>query len=232
MKKFLRTFVACQVLLFVLTITAYAQPANTDVIKGKVIETMNSGGYTYCLLDTGAGKKLWVAVPMMQVKAGAKVSFYQGSPMYNFKSTSLKKTFDEIIFSAGPVETQTQKQKQSPPKSSSSDINPKMKVTKAAGANAYTVGEIHQKRNSLNKKKITVSGKVVKFSPQIMKNNWIHIQDGTGEHIKGTHNLVITSKETVKVDDIVTLTGTLSIDRDFGGGYTYDVLIENATLKK
>ena len=65
-----------------------------------------------------------------------------------------------------------------------------------------------------------------------MGKNWIHIQDGTGTQAKGTHNLVCTSSEMAKVGDVITVSGTLAKDRDFGSGYRYDAIVENATFNK
>jgi hypothetical protein len=71
-------------------------------ISGKVIETMDSGGYTYVCLENG-GKKTWVAVPTMKVSIGQELKLQTGAVMTNFKSTSLNRTFESVIFSAGEV---------------------------------------------------------------------------------------------------------------------------------
>jgi hypothetical protein len=84
----------------------------------------------------------------------------------------------------------------------------------------------------LNKKKVVVKGKVVKVSAGIMGRNWIHIQDGTGSQAKKNHNLVCTSKETAEIGDIVTVSGILAKDKDFGGGYKYTAIVEESTIKK
>jgi hypothetical protein len=73
-----------------------------STISGKVVETMNSGGYTYVNLEKD-GKKRWVAAPTMQVSVGQELELRNGAVMTNFSSKSLNRTFDSIIFSAGPV---------------------------------------------------------------------------------------------------------------------------------
>jgi hypothetical protein len=75
---------------------------NVSTISGKVVETMNSGGYTYVNLEKD-GKKRWVAAPSMQVSVGQELKLRNGAVMTNFSSKSLNKTFDSIIFSAGPA---------------------------------------------------------------------------------------------------------------------------------
>ena len=71
-------------------------------LSGKVAETMNSGGYTYVLLEKD-GEKTWIAVPQMKVTKGQTMSFKPGAEMENFKSKTLNRTFKNIVFSEGPV---------------------------------------------------------------------------------------------------------------------------------
>jgi hypothetical protein len=108
----------------------------------------------------------------------------------------------------------------------------KISVTKAKGANAYTVEGAFLNSAKLDKQKVVIRGKVVKVSNGIMGKNWIHLQDGSGSAAKGTHDLVCTSNDTAKTGDVVTASGTLAKDRDFGSGYRYSVIIEDATFKK
>ena len=71
-------------------------------------------------------------------------------------------------------------------------------------------------------------GKVVKFTPEIMGKNWIHLQDGTGA--AGTSDLTVTTSASAKTGDTVTVKGILVVDKDFGYGYAYDVIIEDAEV--
>ena len=107
----------------------------------------------------------------------------------------------------------------------------KISVTKAIGPNGFTIAEVYAKSAQLDKKTVLIRGKVVKVASGIMKKNWIHLEDGTGSSAKGTHDLVCTTKESAKVGDIITVSGVLAKDRDFGSGYKYKVIIENAVLK-
>jgi hypothetical protein len=106
------------------------------------------------------------------------------------------------------------------------------KVERSTAENGYTVGELFARAADLNKQKVTVQGQVVKISRNIMGRNWIHIQDGTGDPMKNTHDLVITSSALVEKGSVVSLEGVLAADKDFGAGYRYDVIIENAVVVK
>lgn len=209
-------------------------------IAGKVVETMDSGGYTYVCLEK-SGKKTWVAVPEMKVTVGAKMAFLPGTVMPDFMSKSLNRTFDSIVFSSGPANNGGQGAAANVPGGDPSHVGSKanvagldksVKVEKAAGANAYTVAEVYAKSAALNKKTVSVRGKVVKFSQGIMGKNWAHLQDGSGDQQKGTHNLVATTLYTVAVGDVVTATGTFAKDRDFGAGYLYKAILEDAKVQK
>ena len=107
-----------------------------------------------------------------------------------------------------------------------------IKVEKAVGDNAYTVQEIFAKTTELAGKIVQVRGKVVKFNPHIMGRNWIHIQDGSGDPLQNTHDLVATSTEEAVVGDVVTVQGKLTANKDFGAGYNYAAIIEEAKIKK
>ncbi len=106
-----------------------------------------------------------------------------------------------------------------------------VKVDKATGDNAATVGECFDKAKDLNNKKVKVRGKVMKVSKRIMGKNWVHIQDGTGNPMKNTHDLVVTTMAEPELDSVVVVEGTLHADKDFGAGYKYDVIIEDAEIK-
>jgi hypothetical protein len=201
-------------------------------LAGTVVETMSSGGYTYILLEKN-GAKTWVAVPQMKVAKGQKISLAPGPEMVNFSSATLHRKFDKIIFSTGPA-GQAAKTGMTTAGSKDKIINPseKIKVDKATGPNAYTIAEIYGDMKRLDRKEVVVRGKVVKVSQGIMGKNWLHLQDGSGERGKGTNDLVVTTLDEPSVGDVITASGTIYRDKDFGSGYRYKVIMENAHVKK
>lgn len=203
---------------------------DASTLSGKVSETMDSGGYTYVKLQKN-GKSMWVAVPQMKVTVGQEISFAPGMVMTDFKSTSLNRTFDSIVFSTGVAGPETKASGQKP-----SEVKPaetkKVKVEKASGPNAYTVAELFEKSASLDKKNVVVKGQVVKVSQGIMGKNWVHIEDGSGDASKGSNKIIATTQDLPSVGDTVTAKGTLYKDKDFGSGYKYAVIVEEASVKK
>lgn len=206
-------------------------------VSGKVVQTMNGGGYSYVLLKQVNGDKVWLAVPQMSVELGAQLTFKPGMEMVNLPSKSLNRTFEKIIFTEGLMEDKGSKAgkknaKKSPgSKGAVAAADEKVKVKKADGANAYTVAELYQKKGKLDKKNITIRGKVIRVSANIMGKNWIHLQDGTGDSKKGTNNLVVTSQGVPVIGEVVTAKGILYKNKDFGGGYKYEVIVEKAELE-
>ena len=206
---------------------------------GKVIETMNGGGYTYARLARG-GKKTWVAFPTLDTRVGDTLSFHRCLEMSAFQSRSLKRRFDSILFCGSPevkpaaaaAGTTVALGKMPQGSAGAATAGGKVAVEKASGPNAYTVSELFAKRDVLSGKQVTVRGKVVLVSAGIMKTNWIHLQDGTGSGEGKTDDLVVTSSDLPKVGDVVTVSGTLQKNRDFGGGYRYSTIIEKGSVRK
>lgn len=207
-------------------------PEPTEPHKGKVLQTINSGGYTYVELRKKAGEKIWLAVPVAEIAVGSQQTFNPGMVMRGFESKTLKRVFDEIIFSELAVTAKTKDKKDvsgaSPGSRGTVSPDVKVKVKKASGKNAYTVSELYKNKAKLNKKKVVVRGKVVKVSSNIMGKNWIHLRDGSGSHASGDFNLVVTSKSIPAEGEVVLVNGTLYKGKDFGGGYKYEVIIEEA----
>jgi hypothetical protein len=94
------------------------------------------------------------------------------------------------------------------------------------------VAELFEKRSELDNKEVVLKGNVVKATAQIMGKNWLHIQDGTGDSQKGTNDMVVTTMDLPSVGDTVTIKGVLFSDKDFGSGYRYDAIIEQAQVTK
>ena len=213
---------------------AAAQPAATQAMTGKVAETMNAGGYTYVLVEENGGKKSWAAAPEFKVAVGDDVTLPPNAmPMENYESKSLKRTFDVVYF-VDSVRVNGVGMAPAAPNAAPAAghpqvaVQPAQKISGVAKADK-TVAEIFAQKGSLAGKTIKVRGKVVKFSPEIMGKNWIHLQDGSGAD--GSNDLTITTTGTAKQGDTVVASGVVVADKDFGYGYQYPVMIEDAAVK-
>ena len=102
----------------------------------------------------------------------------------------------------------------------------------AAEARLKTVAVLYQEKAALAGQLVSVKGKVVKVNNGIMGRNFLHVQDGTGDKGKNTNDLTVTSKQTANTGDRVTVTGRVVLDKDFGAGYAYPLLMEEASIAK
>jgi hypothetical protein len=194
-----------------------------------VKEVLNANAYTY-LLVTEAEKEYWIAVPKTEVTVGKIYTYQGGMEMKNFESKDLKRTFDSVLFVEGiidPNATAATEPTSTPVKVVSSKELSKG-ITLAKGG--ISVFDLYSTRDKLAGKTVILTGKVIKFMPEIMKKNWIHLQDGS--NFNGFNDITITTLEKVKVDEIVSLKGTVVLNKDLGSGYKYDVLVEDAVLVK
>jgi len=190
--------------------------------SGTVLETMEGGGYTYMKLDQD-GKMVWIAARRADVAVGDKVEYVEQMRMPNFTSKTLNKSFDEIVFAKLSGEQAAVSPMQPVPEIAVGDEP----IEKAEGG--YTIAEVFANREALKGKLIKVRGRVVKVSQAIMNRNWIHLKDGTGE--KGSDKIVFRSEDQVaQVGSIVTAEGRLETEKDFGYGYRYEVLVEDASF--
>ena len=198
------------------------------VVAGEVLEIKDVDSYTYLRLKTKDGET-WAAVNTVALKIGAKVTIENTMVMKNFESKALKKTFPSIVFGnlAG-----SGKDGANPHAGAAkvTDATP-IKVAKATGANARTVAEIVTKATELKDKPVKVSGKVVKYNPEVMGKNWIHLRDGSGADADNSNDVLVTTLSQAKVGDVVTVTGVVRTNKDFGSGYAYKVLIEDAKVQ-
>lgn len=210
----------------------------TGGTSGTVIETMDAAGYTYVQVDSGT-EKIWAAAPAFTVAVGDSVVVPDGMPMNNYHSKTLDRDFpvvyfvDSVLNASAPVAPAASDgaMPEGHPATNVAatpvdiDLN---NIAKPEGG--LTIGEIFSGKTDLSGKDVTLRGKVVKFSPQIMGKNWLHIQDGSGDEASGTHDLTVTTSVTAKVGDTVLVNGPLTLDKDFGYGYQYNVIIEDAKV--
>jgi hypothetical protein len=222
----------------------------TPSTTGTVVETMNTGPYTYVRVDDGS-KKIWAAAPQFAVAVGDKVVVPSGMAMRDFESKTLGRTFELVSFvsaiqvvSGGAADGRAAAAHgapaHSPPERGMPDhgIPGHAAVTttpvavdlsnikKADGG--QTVAELFANKVALVGKDVVVRGRVVKFTPAVMGKNWMHVQDGSGA--AGSNDLTVSTGATAAVGNTVLVHGKLGTDKDLGFGYHYDIIIEDGTV--
>jgi hypothetical protein len=227
------------------------KPQAPPELSGTIVETMDAAGYTYLKLKTQTGE-IWAAVNQVPVKVGDQATVFGAMPMDGFESPTLKRKFDRIYFgtlaggaAAAAAPAPASAHAGEPPAADGPKMPPghadvkrapvdetPIKVEKASGAEGKTVAELFAQKASLKGKPVAVRGKVVKFLPEIMGKNWVHVRDGSGSAKTKDNDLTVTTKEKVAVGDVVVVHGMLQTDKDIGAGYEFPAIIEDAKFTK
>ena len=208
---------------------ALTAPVPAGMLRGTVLETADSGGYTYVLIETSQDP-IWAAGPQTTVKVGDVVQISQGMPMNEFTSKTLDRTFEVLYFVnaisnvTAPVVAEAGVSK--PVVDNIADIE----VDVAALEQGQDIAWVYANTDSLLDQPVSLRGKVVKYNSNILGWNFIHIQDGSGDAAESNNDLTVTSKDTTAVGETVVVTGTIILNKDFGAGYTFPVLMEDASI--
>ena len=213
---------------------------NTHEVK--VQEFIHTTEYTYFRVLEG-NAEYWMASPKRESKKGETLYYTTAYEMLDFKSTELDRVFDRVYFiqdlsdkpqgqmGVSPGETQvhmgTPRNQQQQQQTSGTYSSTPGEVTGTIDKE-INLDELLTNPEEYSNKIVTISGKVIKVNPAIMARNWVHI---TADPDDGkNYDLTITCQDNVELDQLVTFKGQVSLNRDFGAGYTYQIIIENAKL--
>ena len=208
-----------------------ATNTNTNLREIVVKEVLQANSYTY-VKATESGNEIWMAIMKSDIEVGKKYYYDDAMEMKNFESKDLSRTFESIYFLQGLYENPSDftkigvaapndavhGEKTEP---AQKDIN----IPEEEGVKS--IAFLYDNKEDLASQKVVVKGVVTKYNPKIMNKNWVHIQDGTGD--ESSFDLTITTLDKVKLGDIVKFEGTVTINKDFGHGYKYELLLEDAT---
>ena len=206
-----------------------AQADNPLLRTVKAKEVKQTTSYTYIHFKEGSDS-YWAAISRRDdIEEGGTYYFDNFMEMQNFYSKELDKTFDRIYFievlSNTPISAKKPKM---PQQTGSTKVGDYQVELVDPAEDGITIAELFGNRESYDGKLIRIRGKVVKFTPAIMKKNWVHIQDGT--KWGGDFDLTITTSAECSSGDIVVFEGIVTLNKDFGHGYSYDVILEDATM--
>ncbi len=203
----------------------------------KVLESINSGAYTYLKVEE-KGEQYWAAIMKTPIKVGSSITIKEQVWMKNFKSKTLDKTFDKILFAMYPKKAisgvdnihsihgdminKKQKQAMKP--------NPKFneKVVVAKGSAIKTnISEIFSNKDKFKNKNVEIQGEVLQVSNKVMGNTWVKIYDGKEAVIFRSPN----EDEKIAVGNKVKVVGTINTNVDYGFGYAYEVIGVNGKFE-
>jgi len=202
--------------------TAGDLPPGTHAVD--VIEVVQTSNYTYLQVFEN-DQKFWIAITRAEAKTGDVFYFTNAMEMKDFKSKELNRTFPTILFVNDPSTTPptAKKMSQSPGKITAGRLTD---ITVEPLKDGVTISEIFKDKANFAEKSVKIRGVVVKYNQNIMGKNWAHIQDGTESG--GSYDLTVTTMDALEEGNVVTFEGKIHLDKDFGAGYLYDVIMEDA----
>ncbi len=226
----IRSIIAILIIfMFVSCSDSNNKEAENKTWKHKVLveEVIQTGSYTYLLVSEDGGTE-WIAVSRMDAKVNDILYYNSGLEMIDFRSKELQRTFGRLLLvqvisddkSGIKNETRTQYVNDKPVQNSTTIPG------NGKNTDIVTLIELFNNTNKYDGNRILVTGNVVKVNPNIMGRNWVHIMDG-----ESSHDLTITTNDNVKIDDIVTFEGVITLNKDFGAGYKYPIIMEEGILK-
>lgn len=198
-------------------------------------ETLHTDKYTYVRVNEN-GQSFWIAIPKSNVQIGTTYYYSGGLMKKNFQSKEYDRVFETLYLVPGlttePGGAQgggsaVDQALSGGPHNHEADVAPP--TSEIAGAKgSVKIASLMANLGKYDGKVIKVTGKCVKLNPMIMGRNWIHIQDGSANNF----DLTVTTTDQVELGSIVTLEGTIGLNRDFGAGYKYNVIMEGAKTIK
>jgi hypothetical protein len=192
-------------------------------------ETLQTSKYTYLYVKEGSGKQ-WLAVPSGEFRVGDTCYYTGGLIMPDFTSKELNRTFDRVIFleSVSKTPDDAAKPARVMPEHGAKTNPAKLDLRIAPAQDGITIAELFKNKERYNGKVVKIRGQVTRFKSKIMGKNWAHLQDGTSFGDK--FDLTATLSSTLAVGDIVTIEGMVAINKDFGSGYFFEIILEDAAI--
>jgi autonomous glycyl radical cofactor GrcA len=205
--------------------TSFEDDLHAVIVK----EVLPATRYVYLYVEEGDGQ-FWIATTKQKYTKGGTYYYKGGLLKTNFESKEYNRIFDTIYLVSNVVASNHGTDVNN---DAEIDMEPQMKVKpvvdpnlKIEKAGSIKISELVKNKEKYNGKTVQVSGKCVKINPGIMNRNWIHIADGS----QNDFDLVITSDTFVQEGSIVTMRAVVGLNRDFGAGYKYDLILENGTV--
>ncbi|WP_299528859.1 GW dipeptide domain-containing protein [uncultured Lutibacter sp.] len=199
----------------------------------KVNEILEASKYFY-LNVTENDEQFWIATRTMGILVGETYYFKGGLLKTNYENKELSKVFEKIYLISGNLvaanhSTSSNSDKSIPQKKQlvkSTPVPIKTTSKKIVVEGSMKISELVANPSKYDGKTIQISGICVKSNPNIMNKNWMHLKDGSQDD----YDLVITSDTFIPEGSIVTMTATVSLNKDFGAGYKYDLILENGVI--
>lgn len=204
-----------------------------QVHKVVVQEILPTSKYVYLKVTEGV-EQFWIATRKQDVQLGGRYFYRDGLLKTNFESKEYNRVFERIYLVSKLVPEQhggnnlpsapknyVEKQPGSATPASSS-------ASSGSSAGSISIADLLRDPSQYEGKEVQISGTCTKINPNIMNRNWIHVKDGTRDDF----DLVITTTAHVHEGEAVKMRARVTLNKDFGAGYRYDLILEDGVVLK
>lgn len=208
-----------------------ADASATQLHKVTINEILHTSRYTY-LNVTEEAEPFWIAIPRKDdVEQGATYYYRGGLKKTNFESTEHNRVFDVVYLVSGISKDAGMNDMGTSPHGAMSsggepDLEQNTKLDPPPGG--ITIAELLKNKSKYDGQTVRVRGRCIKLNNMIMNRNWIHLNDGSMGDEKA--DLTITTTDIVQLGSVVAFEGKITLNKDFGAGYKYDIIMEEASL--
>ncbi len=205
------------------------EEAANKLHKVEVEEVLPTEKYSYLRVKEN-DEDFWIAIPKTDIEKGGTYYYRGGLKKTNFKSVEYDRVFETVYLVSGVS--------QDPGMGAMAGSNPHQNISNTTPVSedinvgpppgGIKLAELIKNKTKYDGQVVKVKGVVVKLNNMILNRNWIHIQDASLKNQKA--DLTVTTDENVAMGDIVTFEGKISLNKDFGAGYKYEIIMEDAQI--
>jgi len=198
-----------------------------DVHSITALEVLPTTKYVYVRVKEG-DEEFWIASTKQEVVVG-RTYFYRGGLLKtDFQSKEYNRTFEKLYLISQLVPSDHGSQGSGMPPSTPFTPTQQEPASPIISEGSVKISELLADPKKFAGRSVQVSGTCTKVNPNIMGRNWVHLNDGTNKD----QDLVVTTDVLIPEGHAVTMVGTVALDKDFGAGYQYGILLEGGTLVK
>ena len=207
------------------------KPVSDEIHTVVVNEVLPTSKYVYLNVSEGE-REFWVAVIKQDIVVGETYIFKGGLLKTNFESKEYNRLFEEIYL----VTSLVHQHGSEGPSSNGALVEEKegndkpvdYEIEKVEVEGSMKIADLVADPKKYEGQTVQLSGVCVKVNARIMKRNWIHLKDGSMDD----YDMIVTSDLFVPEGTTVTMRGVVALNKDFGAGYKYELIVEEGVIVK
>jgi hypothetical protein len=213
--------------------TSSADIVDTEIHEINILDVIPASNYVYLKVKEDKDQ-FWIATKKREIDLDSTYFYREALLKTEFESKIHDRVFDSIWFVTKLV-TQMHGAKYTTGTRDNIEISKSKKepVEVPSDENKNVNYKIYPEisaflddPNKFEGQAVQLKGKCVKVNSNIMNKNWIHLKDGSQDDF----DLIITTNMSAQEGDIITIQAMVALNKDYGAGYSYDLILENGVI--